>query len=200
MWLDLAMAPLDQGVGLVTSSKILTYAHLLLSTPHLPYFRSINPSTGKPYGIDFPDVTIRDTVSMHLEMMKRGIGAKSVRCVIGGSMGGMQALEWVLLGESYIKSCVVIGCGAAHTAWQISIRYTTVVRTSTSTWYFFEDYLQSPSFFCHGTVKHKDRPYTLIQIGIMEISTLAVLQMEDFQWRGSLRWSLIEQRKVKYLN
>ena len=46
---------------------------------------------------------------------------RRVECVVGGSMGGMQALEWGLCGGDFVKKCVVIGCGAAHTAWQIGI-------------------------------------------------------------------------------
>jgi hypothetical protein len=44
-------------------------------------------------GVNFPEVTIRDTVSMHMQMVKLAIGASRVACVIGGSMGGMHALE-----------------------------------------------------------------------------------------------------------
>jgi homoserine O-acetyltransferase len=86
--------------------------------------QSINPDTGRPYGMDFPDVTIRDSVKLHHRMLLDGVGAQSVRAVIGGSMGGMQALEWVVEGKSYVRSAVIIGCGAAHSAWQIAISET----------------------------------------------------------------------------
>lgn len=82
---------------------------------------SINPDTGQPYLVDFPDVTIRDTVSIHMKTVKEGIGANGVRCVIGGSMGGMQALEWLLLGQQFVKAGVVIAVGADHSAWQIGV-------------------------------------------------------------------------------
>ena len=82
---------------------------------------SVNPETGKVYGNTFPDVTIRDTVSAHIEMVQKGLGAKSVHAVIGGSLGGMQTLEWALLGGAYVKKAIVIGCGAEHTSWQIGI-------------------------------------------------------------------------------
>lgn len=83
--------------------------------------RSINPETGKPYGIEFPDVTIRDTVTLHMRLVKEAIGASCVHCVVGGSMGGMQALEWAILGGTFVKGAVVIGCGPVHSAWQIGI-------------------------------------------------------------------------------
>ena len=57
-------------------------------------------------------------------MIKNAIGAKNIECVIGGSMGGMQALEWAIMGGDFVKKAVIIGCGAAHTAWQIAISET----------------------------------------------------------------------------
>lgn len=86
--------------------------------------QSIDPRTGKKYGNDFPHVTVRDTVGIHMENLKEGLGVKSVHAVIGGSFGGMQALEWAIMGGSYVKKAVVIGCGAQHDAWQIAISET----------------------------------------------------------------------------
>ena len=58
-------------------------------------------------------------------MIKEELEAKQVACVVGGSLGGMQALEWALLGgPSFVRSAVVIACGARHTAWQIGISET----------------------------------------------------------------------------
>lgn len=69
-------------------------------------------------------MTIRDSVRIHLEMIQEGLKGSRVACVIGGSMGGMQALEWTLIAGSFVKSAVIIGCGARHTAWQIGISET----------------------------------------------------------------------------
>mmetsp|Transcript_45357 Transcript_45357/g.142231 ORF Transcript_45357/g.142231 Transcript_45357/m.142231 type:complete len:382 (-) Transcript_45357:201-1346(-) len=80
---------------------------------------SRDPTTGSQYLIDFPKVSVRDTVNLHLKMMREGIGANQVAAVVGGSLGGMQTLEWALCGGDYVKSIVPIACGAAHTAWQI---------------------------------------------------------------------------------
>jgi homoserine O-acetyltransferase len=83
--------------------------------------RSINPETGKPYGIDFPKVSIRDSVVLHMRMVKEALGANGVQCVVGGSMGGMQTLEWAIQGGRFVKGAIVIGCGPSHSAWQIGI-------------------------------------------------------------------------------
>jgi homoserine O-acetyltransferase len=107
-----------------TSKYLVVCANVLGSCYGSTGPQSINPDTGKPYGNSFPDVSIRDTVRLHMMMAREDIGAHRVHSVIGGSMGGMQALEWALLGGDYVQSAVSIGCGAAHTAWQIGMSET----------------------------------------------------------------------------
>ena len=83
---------------------------------------SINPATNKLYLNNFPVVTIRDSVKAHMQLVKEGLGAHKLHGVVGGSLGGMQALEWALLGgKDFVPRIVAIGCGATHTAWQIAI-------------------------------------------------------------------------------
>jgi homoserine O-acetyltransferase len=54
---------------------------------------SPNPATGRPYGLAFPAVTIRDMVRSQKRLLDH-LGVKRLRCALGGSMGGMQALQW----------------------------------------------------------------------------------------------------------
>ena len=78
------------------------------------------------YGASFPDVTVRDSVRAHCAMVTRGLGVRGVACVVGGSLGGMQALEW---GAMYgpdaamplVRSLVVLCAGSHHHAWQIGV-------------------------------------------------------------------------------
>lgn len=58
--------------------------------------QSVNPDTGKVYGKDFPDVSVRDTVKLQLHLVKEELGATSIKSVIGGSFGGMQAMEFAV--------------------------------------------------------------------------------------------------------
>ncbi len=56
---------------------------------------SLDPTTGKPYGLRFPIITIRDMVRVQARLLDH-LGIEKVRLVTGGSMGGMQALEWAV--------------------------------------------------------------------------------------------------------
>ena len=79
---------------------------------------TLNPKTGEPYGASFPSLTIRDTVNAHKQLLDR-LNVCSVELVIGGSMGGMQVLEWALLGD-FVKHIAPIAVGGRHSAWCIA--------------------------------------------------------------------------------
>ena len=76
------------------------------------------PGLGEPYGPDFPVPTIRDTVALHRVLLD-ALGVERVAFPIGGSMGGMQALEWAFCGD-YVRGLVPIGVGGRHSAWCIA--------------------------------------------------------------------------------
>ncbi len=78
---------------------------------------TINPATGQPYGPTFPDVTIRDTVRAHRALLAH-LGVKHVRLAIGGSMGGMQVLEWGYY-DDFVEALIPIAVGSQHSPWCI---------------------------------------------------------------------------------
>ena len=69
---------------------------------------SVNPETGSPYGSDFPLISIADNVSAQARLLD-SLGVRRLRLVMGGSMGGMQALEWAALFPDRVERAVVIG-------------------------------------------------------------------------------------------
>lgn len=72
---------------------------------------SINPSTQKPYGTDFPIVTIGDMVTAQHHLIDH-LDIPRLLCVVGGSMGGFQALEWSLRYPDRVSSVICIASAA----------------------------------------------------------------------------------------
>lgn len=72
---------------------------------------SINPATGTPYGPDFPFITIADIVRVHNALLDE-LGIERVLAVVGGSLGGMQALEWAVSHPDRVRSVVLLASGA----------------------------------------------------------------------------------------
>ena len=64
-----------------------------------------NPETGKPYGLDFPMITIKDMVNAQYHLIKY-LGIERLLSVAGGSMGGMQALKWSILYPDMVNSVI----------------------------------------------------------------------------------------------
>src|SRR5882724_9951244 len=79
----------------------------------------ISPATGKPYGLDFPLVTIRDMVRAQA-MLLDALGIDKVMCVTGGSMGGMQVLQWAADFPERVVAAIPIACAARHSAQNIA--------------------------------------------------------------------------------
>ncbi len=85
------------------------------------------------YGSDFPTVTIRDMVRAQ-ELLTNHLGVKSWKSVIGGSMGGMQALEWAIMFPDRVRSIAPLCSTLAATPWQIAFSYVgrNIVKNSSS--------------------------------------------------------------------
>lgn len=81
---------------------------------------STDPATGQPYYTSFPQITIRDMVNAHI-LLRRHLGIKKINMIIGGSMGGYQALEWCLTEEAIIDNLVLLSTSAAESAWGIAV-------------------------------------------------------------------------------
>jgi homoserine O-acetyltransferase len=80
---------------------------------------STNPATGKPWGLDFPLITIPDMVRAQA-MLLDGLGIETLFCVIGGSMGGMQVLQWTAAYPERVFSALPIATATRHSAQNIA--------------------------------------------------------------------------------
>ncbi|MCI5080239.1 MAG: homoserine O-acetyltransferase [Saprospiraceae bacterium] len=80
---------------------------------------SINPSSGKAYGADFPLITIRDMVKAH-RLLQSHLGIHKINFGIGGSMGGQQLLEWAVEQPNNFEHICVLATNAVHSPWGIA--------------------------------------------------------------------------------
>ncbi|MBS4044729.1 MAG: homoserine O-acetyltransferase [Alphaproteobacteria bacterium] len=78
-----------------------------------------DPATGKPYGLRFPVITIRDMVNAQAMLLDH-LGIQQLFCVIGGSMGGMQVLQWAASYPERVFAAIPIACAAKHSAQNIA--------------------------------------------------------------------------------
>ncbi len=80
---------------------------------------SLNDETGLPYYLSFPDLTVRDLVDAH-RLLANELKIKEIAVLIGGSLGGQQALEWSIIEPEKIKNLILVATNAFHSAWGIA--------------------------------------------------------------------------------
>jgi homoserine O-acetyltransferase len=81
---------------------------------------SVNPNTGQLYYHSFPFITIRDMVAAHI-LLREHLGIAKIEFLIGGSIGGYQALEWAVMEKKAIKNMLLLTTSAAESAWGIAV-------------------------------------------------------------------------------
>lgn len=85
--------------------------------------KEINPATGKPYGLDFPVITISDMVNCQ-NLLIEHFGIKKLHAIIGGSTGGMQVLSWTVLYPEKINLAVALATSYRHAPQNIAFHET----------------------------------------------------------------------------
>lgn len=80
---------------------------------------STNPVTGEPYYHSFPFITIRDMVNAHI-LLRQHLGIKKIFLLVGGSMGGYQAMEWCIMENKIAERLILLATSAAESAWGIA--------------------------------------------------------------------------------
>ncbi|MCX2574456.1 homoserine O-acetyltransferase family protein [Pedobacter sandarakinus] len=80
---------------------------------------STNPVTGLPYYLAFPQFTVRDFVSAH-QLLATHLGIDQIKLLIGGSLGGQQAVEWAIIEARRIANLILVATNAVHSPWGIA--------------------------------------------------------------------------------
>jgi len=107
-WWDAFIGP---GKGLDTDKYFIICANVLGGCQGTTGPGSINPTTGEHYCQEFPVITVGDIVNVHSELTKH-LGITKLLSAVGGSLGGMQALEWAARFPDQLGSVIVLASGA----------------------------------------------------------------------------------------
>jgi len=107
-WWDIMVGP---GKGIDTNKYYVICSNILGGCKGTTGPGSINPATGEPWGLDFPVITISDMVRVQRALMDK-LGIKQLLAVIGGSMGGMQVLDWAVRYGDFVKAALPIASTA----------------------------------------------------------------------------------------
>jgi homoserine O-acetyltransferase/O-succinyltransferase len=108
-WWDVMVGP---GCPVDTDESFVVCSNVLGGCSGSTGPASPDPETGRPYGMRFPVVTIRDIVRAQKRLLD-DLGVKRLRMVIGGSIGGQQALEWAVEFPGYVEKAVPIAANGA---------------------------------------------------------------------------------------
>jgi len=111
-WWDEFIGP---GRGIDTDKYFVICANVLGGCTGTTGPTSISPQTGERYGLNFPFITIEDMVQVHRALVAH-LGIKKLAAVIGGSLGGMQVLEWVAQAPDDLQNAIVLASAAQLSA------------------------------------------------------------------------------------
>ena len=123
-WWDTMVGP---GRPVDTDRFFVVCANLLGGCQGTTGPTSTNPATGEPYGLDFPLLAIRDFVTVHRRLM-RHLGITRLLAGVGGSLGGMQILQWALDAPEEVGAAVLVAASSQLSAQNIA--FTAVARSA----------------------------------------------------------------------
>ena len=108
----------------------------------------VNPATGRPWGADFPVVTVEDWVDSQARLMD-ALGIERLAAVIGGSLGGMQALDWALRHAGRVRHCIAVATAPNLSAQNIA--FNEVARRAIVT----DPEFHGGHYYDHGTIPRR---------------------------------------------
>ncbi len=111
-WWDSIIGP---GKAIDTNKYFVICSNVLGSCFGTTGPRHLNPATDKPWGLDFPVVTVGDWVSLQVRLIDY-LGINQLFGIVGGSLGGQQALEWSMAYPNRVKNCAVLATASRLSA------------------------------------------------------------------------------------
>ncbi len=115
-WWELMVGP---GMVLDTERYFIICSNVLGGCMGTTGPKETDPATGRPYGLAFPVITIGDMVRAQA-LLVESLGIEHLFCVVGGSMGGMQALDWAARFPERVFAAIPIACAEHHSAQNIA--------------------------------------------------------------------------------
>ena len=115
-WWDIIIGP---GKCLDTAKYFIICSNVIGGCKGFTGPSSLNPKTGKPYGLDFPIIIIKDMINAQKKLIDY-LGIKQLFAVIGGSMGGMQVLQWCISYPDMVRMAIPIATAAYSSPQQIA--------------------------------------------------------------------------------
>lgn len=162
-WWDNIVGP---GKGIDTDRYFVICSNVLGGCYGTTGPASVNPETGKPYGLTFPVVTVSDWVRVQKRLLEI-LGFSRIYAVVGGSLGGQQALEWALAYPRFMEKIVVLASADKLSAQGLA--FNTVGRHS----------IMSDPHFCNGDYYGSEKPDKGLAMARM-LANITYLSEESF--------------------
>ena len=162
-WWDNVIGP---GKGIDTNRWFVICSNVLGGCYGTTGPASVNPETGRPYGLGFPVVTVGDWVRIQKRLLEK-LGITRLYAVIGGSLGGQQTLEWALAYPDFMDKAVILA--SADKLSPQGLAFNTVGRHS----------IMSDPHFCGGDYYGKEKPDKGLAMARM-LANITYLSEESF--------------------
>ena len=110
----------EEGALFDTSKYFIVCANVIGSCYGSTGPHSVNPETGQQYFRSFPTVTIKDMIKA-FDLLRKDLGISNIHLLVGGSLGGQQAVEWAIEYPHVINNLILIATNAIHSPWAIAL-------------------------------------------------------------------------------